>query len=125
MDDRDFFDVMYQGWSKTSGGETSFWMPEEDTAYYSGGPGTWNIWAVDQKTQERKHIASHLTNEDAAFITAVHGCYGDLTRRLHSALDEADSADLKKDERECRIAELELENDELREYKAMYEGLCK
>lgn len=109
MEDRDFFDTMYQGWSKTTGAESTFWMPEADEE----APNSYSIVAVGAD-ESRKHIASFLSEEDSSFITAVHGCFADLVRRLHMALDEADSADLKKDERECRIAELELEVDELK-----------
>jgi hypothetical protein len=109
MEDRDFFDTLYQLWSKTTGAEDTYWKYEEDTRHYAGGPGTFNIYSVDSSGQE-KFVASLQSDEDADFITAVHGSLGDLVRRLHEALDEADSADFNHDSQECRIAELELEN---------------
>ncbi|AHJ88699.1 hypothetical protein PBI_RHYNO_41 [Mycobacterium phage RhynO] len=121
MEDRDFFDLLYQHWSKTTGAQDTYWMVEEDTAHYDGGPGTFIVWAVGQEPSKdidavdgRKFIASFSREEDADFTTAMHGCLADLVRKLHMALDEADRADYDKDSRECRMAELELENAELR-----------
>ncbi|MDV6975275.1 hypothetical protein [Mycobacterium intracellulare] len=116
MEDRDFFDVLYQGWAKTTGAENMFWMPEESEDF----PGLWDIVAVNEK-QERKPLASFLTEEDSAFITAVHGCFGDLVRRLHAAVDEAERLDEQRDDQEFRIAELAIENEELRERIAQLE----
>ncbi|AFL47857.1 hypothetical protein FLUX_41 [Mycobacterium phage Flux] len=113
MEDRDFFDLLYQQWSKTTGAQDTYWMVEEDTEHYAGGPGTFLVLAVD-KENERKFIASFEREEDADFIAGLHGCLADLVRKLHMALDEADNADYDRDSRECRIAELELENAELR-----------
>ncbi|AEJ92393.1 hypothetical protein TIMSHEL_40 [Mycobacterium phage Timshel] len=115
MEDREFFDLLYQQWSKTTGAQDMFWMPEQ----YQDGTGRWKLYAVhmgDDGEQTRKLVASDLQNEaDADFISAIHGCMGDLVRRLNAALDEADSADYDRDSRECRIAELEMENKELRQ----------
>lgn len=110
MEDRDFFDTLYQGWTKTTGAEDTYWMPEEhpDEGFY-----TYDIFAVDEK-QLQAHVASGLSEDDAAFITAVHGCFADLVRRLHTALDEADRWEYERDSQECRIAELVMENEDLR-----------
>lgn len=108
MDDRDFFDHLHQLWSKTTGAEDRYWMPEENAQF------DFDIFAVAQE-DERYRIASDLSDEDADFISAVHGCLPDLVRRLHAALDEADRADYDRDERECRMAELELENQQLQQ----------
>lgn len=110
MDDRDFFDVLYQGWSKTTGAQDKFWMPEEVAERFDG----FNVYAVDQD-QKRELVAQNLTEVDAAFITAVHGCFADLTRRLHMAIDESDRLDLERDQQEGRYAEVVLENLKLRE----------
>jgi hypothetical protein len=108
MEDREFFDHLYQLWSKTTGADGMFWMPERHEAKGRGPMGVFYIQAVNEQ-QETKRIASYLSDEDADFITAIHGCFADLVRRLHNALDEAERADYDKDSRECRIAELELE----------------
>lgn len=104
MDDREFFDELYQQWSKTTGADDSYWMPEP----HFDKSGRFNIFAIDQD-EKRKLVASGLNEKDSDFLTAIHGCFADLWRRLHSALDEADAADYGRDSRECRIAELELE----------------
>lgn len=110
MEDRDFFDHLYQLWSKTYGAKDMFWMPVELSV---GQDTLWEVYAVDEN-QEKHFVATLQSEEDADFITAVHGCLPDLVRRLHEALDESDNADFDRDSRECRIAELEMEVDELR-----------
>lgn len=108
MDDRDFFDLLYQMWTKTTGAEDRYWMLVE----YPDRTGRQRIFAAD-KEETRILVGSELPEPDADWITAVHGCFPDLIRRLNSALDEADRADYKRDERECRIAELEMELQQL------------
>lgn len=117
MDDRDFFDKLYQLWSKTTGAEDSYWMPEP----HFDNSGRFNVYSID-RDEKRRLVASGMTDRDSDWLTAVHGCFADLWRRLHAALDEADTADYSRDERECRIFELESEVDELRK---VIEGLSK
>lgn len=102
MDDRDFFDTLYQGWSKTTGAAECFWMPEEDRE------GALNVYAVD-KDQNKFIVATDLDEPDAAFITALHGCFADLVRRLHAALDEADRLDLERDQLVLQLARCECD----------------
>lgn len=109
MDDREFFDHLMQLWSKTTGADDRYWEPVQDQEP----SGRHTIYAVGQD-KSRKHIGRWLGEPDADFITAIHGCFPDLWRRLHRALDEADEADYSRDERECRIFELEGEVAELR-----------
>lgn len=124
MDDRQFFDEIYQLWSKTTGAEDRFWMPEE----HFDRSGRFNVYAVGQyddgdsnnPLRNRKLVASGLNEADADWLTALHGCFADLHRRLHSALDEADRADFDHDSRECRIMELECQ---LAEKVAIINGL--
>lgn len=104
MEDREFFDELYQLWSKTTGAENRFWMPEE----HFDRSGRFNVYAVAED-ETRKLVASGMTEADSEWLTAVHGCFADLWRRLHAALDEADTADYDRDSRECRIFELESE----------------
>jgi len=116
MEDREFFDHLYQLWSKTTGASDRYWMPVD-----LGGKNVFHIQAVAQD-ESVKRIASNLKDEDADFITAVHGCIPDLIRRLYAALDEADRLDYDRDSRECRIAELEIENQEIREQLDRWAG---
>lgn len=116
MDDREFFDHLYQLWSKTTNAAGSYWMPQE----YVDGTGRWKLYAVEPPEEEGEEpkktlIASELREVDADFISGIHGCVADLVRRLNDALDEADRADYDRDERECRLAELEMEVQELKE----------
>lgn len=117
MEDRDFFDELYVLWCKTTGAEDRYWMQE---AHFDRS-GRHNVFAVGQD-ETRKLIASGMTDADSDFLTALHGCFPDLWRRLHAALDEADRADYQRDSRECRIAELESE---VAHYKSVVDGLSK
>ena len=114
MEDREFFDELYRLWSKTTAASDGYWRIETDTetAYV-------DVVSVDKDEWENV-IGYTMFEPDADFITAIHGCFPDLVRRLHAALDEADRADHERDSRECRIAELEVEVAEL---KADLEGL--
>lgn len=127
MDDEEFLDLLYQQWSKTTGADTTFWMTEETEKVFTGewfnpdeGKPYWAIFAVNQD-EEKSLVGMAVKEVDADFIAAVHGCLPDLVRRMHQALDEAERFDCNRDERECRIAELELENQELREKVAEQE----
>ena len=106
MDDREFFDRLMQLFMKTTHAEKRYWDYQE----YGD---TFDVDAVGEDG-ERDNVAAFFSEADADFVTALHGCFPDLYRRLHTALDEADRADRDKDERECRIAELELEVSALR-----------
>jgi hypothetical protein len=117
MENLEFYDMLYQGWSKTTGAENRFWMPDKDADHI--GRGAYDIYAVDEQ-QHKKLVASFLSDEDAAFITAVHGCLPDLIRTLRDAADENDRLDTEKDELIGRVAELELEVDKLNESVVIY-----
>ena len=114
MDDRDFMDKLYQMWANTTGAKDRYWDYQKDGKDYF-----FNINAVGEDG-DGKFVASFLLDEDADFVTAIHGCFPDLIRTVLAALDEADRADFDKDARECRIAELEAE---LAELRADLEGL--
>lgn len=117
MDFREFLDELYSLYAKTTGAENMYWMPEEDVDRYAGGPNTYNIFAVGEN--ETKHdIAFDFRENDANFITAIHGALPDLVRRTHEALDEADRLDEQRDEQEVRIAGLEVLRDEDQKYLA-------
>lgn len=108
MDDKEFFDRLYQMWAKTSWAKDRYWDYEHDplTGYCVG--------AVSEDGY-RAHVAAFQREEDADWVTALHGCFPDLFRFIIDALDEAERADFDKDSRECRIAELEVQVEELRD----------
>lgn len=123
MEDREFFDLLYQQFTKTTGAENKFYMPEEDTAHFvGGGAGTWIVWAVD-KEHSKEFVASFDKEVDADFFAGVHGCIADLIRRLHTAIDEADRLDIERDEAQQDLAAVALENEELREELDHMKGL--
>lgn len=111
IDDLDFLDLIYSEWTKTTGDEHTYWMSEEDEGHYAVGPNTWAVWAVD-KEQQKQFIASFNHEVDADFTAAMHGCLGDLVRRAHTAIDEAERFECQRDEQEGRIADIVLEYEE-------------
>jgi hypothetical protein len=98
MDEREFFDKMYQMWANTTGAQDRYWDYQKDGKDYF-----FNINAVGE-------------DGDGKFVASVL-----------AAMDEADRADFDKDSRECRIAELESALAEaqagLAELRADLEGL--
>ncbi|AEJ93391.1 hypothetical protein SEA_GREEDYLAWYER_41 [Mycobacterium phage GreedyLawyer] len=111
--DHQFFDILYQQWSKSTWAEHSYWMPEEDQSF----PGCFNIIAVDQSKEEknRNPIAAFLKEEDAEFIAGLHGAVPDLIRRLHEAIDDATRKDEENDRAQGMLADALLENQGLKE----------
>ena len=109
--DDEFFDKIYQLWSKTTGASDRWWMPEE----FDDRSGRFKLYAVADDGRQRKLIASGLMERDAEFVAGLHGAVPDLVRALHEAVAEAERADYDRDSRECRIAELEMELVELKQ----------
>jgi hypothetical protein len=112
MQDREFFDLLYQQFCKTTGAEKRFWMPEETAELHDG----YTIYAVEvdaEGNQKKETVATHLTEADADFIAGVHGCIADLIRSLHSAHDEADRLDEEKDGLIVTLANREIEINDL------------
>ena len=114
MDEREFLDSVYALWAKTTWAENAYWMPEEVVNV----PGKFKIHAVtrDPETleEDRKLVATYLSDEDADFITALHGSFPDIYRRALEAYDEADRLDVERDEAVGRIFDLESEIQQLR-----------
>jgi hypothetical protein len=107
-EDHDFFDILYQQWSRTTGAETSYWMPQE-------GSGIIDIVSVDRYTQEQKLVLSDVSEADSEFICGLHGAIPDLIRRLHEATDEAVRKDEANDIAQGHLAEALLESAGLKE----------
>lgn len=122
-DDNEFFDILYQQWSKTTGAEHTYWMPVpiEDVEGQDSGNYFWDITSVGAQDDpnsgnyDRQFIGSVKSEEDAEFIAGLHGALPDLIRRLHEAIDEAESKDAARDRAEAVSAELAMENIALRE----------
>lgn len=105
MENTEFFDLLYQQWSKTTEASNGYWMPEEDESF----PGMFNIRAVVQDGKKKQFVTAFTNEADAEFITAMHGCLPDLIRQLREAEDEAGRLDFEVDILHGRIAALELE----------------
>ena len=96
MRDRDFFDHLYMLFGRTTGAGERYWRPVESEH---------RIVAVGPDDEDG--VAAGVSAADMEWITAVHGCFPDLVRRLHEALDEADRLDRERDDLVARIIELE------------------
>ncbi|ANA87175.1 hypothetical protein SEA_DEKHOCKEY33_41 [Gordonia phage DekHockey33] len=107
MEDREFFDTLYSEWSKTTGAGERYLIVEKveydpDLDYMT----SWDVWAISFEDEgDRTLVATFEKEADADFFAAIHGCFGDLVRRLHEALDEADRADERRDEAEQQLAD--------------------
>ncbi|ASZ75203.1 hypothetical protein PBI_MISSWHITE_37 [Mycobacterium phage MissWhite] len=108
--DHDFFDILYQQWAQTTGADKSYWVVNHDPDEHI----PWQVFSVDQETEERKWIASFHREEDADFIAGLHGALPDLIRRLHDAVDEATRKDEANDIAQGQLAEALLENEGLK-----------
>jgi hypothetical protein len=116
MDDRDFFDMLYQGFTKTTRAEDAYWGFEP--CVDSGGSTFYSLFYVSADDPDLKVPIGTLESEaDAAFITAIAGAFPDLHRRMHMALDEADQKDREKDDAESTAADL---SERLAAYEAKY-----
>lgn len=106
MDDRDVFDKLLQVCAGCTGSQDTYLKVVKSVA-------GWDVVAVD--SEERETLIGSFVNEaDADWHATITQVFPDVWRRLQAALDEADRADTCRDERECRIAELESEVASLR-----------
>jgi|LakMenEpi03Aug12_release.lakeMendotaPanAssembly.Ray.scaffolds.fasta_scaffold424394_2 hypothetical protein len=103
MDERDFFDHLYQLWAKTTHANDGEWEIADDGEHILV-----DVESTDKDGWEQS-ICSALYKHDAEFITQVHAALPELVRRALAAFDEAERVDQDRDSRECRIAELEME----------------
>ncbi|ALF02183.1 hypothetical protein SEA_LADYBIRD_42 [Mycobacterium phage LadyBird] len=108
--DHEFFDILYQQWTKSTLAEHGYWMPEEDESF----PGSFNLIAVHQSKDERRPIAAFMDEADAEFVAGLHGAVPDLIRRLHEAIDEAVRKDEQNDIAQGQLADALLENEGLK-----------
>lgn len=104
MQDEEFYDLLYQLWTKTTGAGNSFWKYEEEW------PGI--ISTVHEDGWEDQ-IAYGMQDNDLEWVTAVHGCFGDLIRKLKDLEDENARLDEKHDQAQADILDLVKENQSL------------
>jgi hypothetical protein len=118
MDDRDFMDMMYQGFTKTTRAEDAYWGFEEDIEQGVVQRKVYNLFYVAADAPDEKVSIGTLDSEaDAAFVTAIAGAFPDIHRRWLQALDEAEQKDLEKDLAESVAADL---SERLGRYEAQY-----
>lgn len=116
MEDLDFFDMLYQGFTKTTHAEDAYWGFEKDPDVLEDerGYGYRLFYVTAENPEEKRHLGWLDNEEDAAFITAVHGCFPDLHRALLHWHDEAETKDRERDDTEVKYAELVEEFEKLR-----------
>ncbi|ALA06764.1 hypothetical protein AVV06_gp58 [Mycobacterium phage Chadwick] len=118
MENDEFFDYIYQQWSKTTGAENRFYTVEEvtfdsDNDYEK----TWDVVAVSE-TDDKQFVANFHSEQDADWFASVHGCFADLIRTLKDQADEIERLDERVDNQEHDIFNLVIGE---RDYKARIE----
>ncbi|QGJ97083.1 hypothetical protein SEA_PETTERN_37 [Mycobacterium phage PetterN] len=118
MENDEFFDYIYQQWSKTTGAENRFYTVEEvtldsDNDYEK----TWDVVAVSE-TDGKQFVANFHSEQDADWFASVHGCFADLIRTLKDQADEIERLDERVDSQEHDIFNLVIGE---RDYKARIE----
>ena len=96
MEDTEFYDFLYQGWSKTTVAGNGYWSVSEvefdtDNNYDR----TFDVVAATSDTEIP--VGSFVSEDDAGFVAAIHGCLPDLLRKLGSLEDENARLDEKAD----------------------------
>ncbi|AXC33308.1 hypothetical protein SEA_DUBLIN_33 [Mycobacterium phage Dublin] len=122
MENDEFFDFIYQQWSKTTGAENRFYTVEEvtfdsDNDYEK----TWDVVAVSE-TGDKQLVANFHSEQDADWFASVHGCFADLIRTLKDQADEIERLDERVDDQEHDIFNLVIGE---RDYKARIEDQQK
>ncbi|AKU42387.1 hypothetical protein AVT30_gp58 [Mycobacterium phage UnionJack] len=115
MENDEFFDYIYQQWSKTTGAENRFYTVEEvtfdsDNDYEK----TWDVVAVSE-TGDKQLVANFHSEQDADWFASVHGCFADLIRTLKDQADEIERLDERVDDQEHDIFNLVMTEKSLRE----------
>ncbi|ALH46885.1 hypothetical protein AVU87_gp60 [Mycobacterium phage Theia] len=115
MENDEFFDFIYQQWSKTTGAENRFYTVEEvtfdtDNDYEK----TWDVVAVSE-TGDKQLVANFHSEQDADWFASVHGCFADLIRTLKDQADEIERLDERVDDQEHDIFNLVMTEKSLRE----------
>lgn len=119
MDDRDFMDMMYQGFTKTTRAEDAYWGFEEqlDLTVEPAAVSYMLFYVGADDPDLKVPIGTLVSEADAAFVTAIAGAFPDIYRRWLEALDTADEKDLEKDMAEGVAAEL---SERLGRYEGKY-----
>ena len=81
MEDDEFYDLLYQLWARTTGAGDSYWRYDDESDCE-------RVVITSVSLADETEIAGYVRMSDAEFITAVHGCIGDLIRKLRDLEDE-------------------------------------
>ncbi|AEL17919.1 hypothetical protein TRIXIE_40 [Mycobacterium phage Trixie] len=105
-EDHQFFDELYQQWTRTTGAENNYWLVEEDLDEHM----QYRVVSFNPETEEKRVVGQFHTEADADFVAGLNGALPDLIRRLHEAVDEAVRKDEANDIAQGQLAEALLEN---------------
>jgi hypothetical protein len=103
-DDKEFFDQLYQMWSKTTWADRSIWESGYDDEW-----GFYRIDAVIDSEGSVHPVASFVPEADAQFIVAMHGLLPEIIRRFLEAADTAEKWEERYDEAANELWARELE----------------
>ena len=106
MQDDEFYDLLYQLWTNTTGSGDSYWKYDDESDCE-------RVVITSVSQTDETEIAGYVRMADAEFITAVHGCIGDLIRKLRDLEDENARLDERVDIAEGEKMELLLELQQL------------
>lgn len=81
MQDEEFYDMMYNLWTKTTWCGEGYWEYADESS-------TFPVLARNGEGDSTIICDLFRNQYDAEFITAVHGCFGDLIRKLRDLEDE-------------------------------------
>lgn len=109
MENLEFYDHIYQLWSKTTGAEDRYWgVTEHDHLDIDR---RFSVDACDEDSAIR--VGGGFSEADSDWITALHGCFPDLIRRLRELEDEVEQHDARADEQSSLAAELATDRQSL------------
>ncbi|AGT11918.1 hypothetical protein O156_gp59 [Mycobacterium phage LittleCherry] len=113
MENDEFFDFIYQEWSKTTGAQDRFYVvvDQGETAPKA------ERFLVKASAEDGSDVfvASFEEEADADWFASVHGCFADLIRTLKDQADEIERLDERVDDQEHDIFNLVMTEKSLRE----------
>jgi hypothetical protein len=119
MEDKEFFETLLEMWQETSYAEDRYWgYSELDDG---DGGSLYDLFAFSSD-DDQEFIGYFCDEADANFVTALHGCFPDLIRRVLTAIGEADQLDEEMDVVQAQLAEAEVRVMELKQQVADYEA---
>jgi hypothetical protein len=118
LDDQEFFDMLHQSWSKTTGAVQGDWEVEQ----------VGNSWTILARDDSGAVVLADLilSQDDAQFIAVVHGVLPEIIEKYRETVAASDRFEEERDEQIQRVYRLELENQNMRgELEVLYEANAK